>query len=317
MEATPVDWSRVVEARGSIGLYLPVPVLGDLWAGLTSPLMRDALVPIVLPMGLFNVLGSLQNIESAEAAGDSYPAMPCMAVNGIGSVVAATLGSCFPTTIYIGHPGWKALGARSGYSILNAVFFAVLALGGLTYFVGSLIPIEAGMAIVLWIGIIITAQAFQVTDVRHAPAVAIGLFPAIAAWGLLILTQSLNAAAIAQGDFSLAASVLDSPAAFAAAGLRLDGFVAISQGFMLTCMIWAAMSAHLIDRDFRRAATWAAIGAALSFFGFVHAGSVTPAGGVYEIGFASGLPWAVGYALCGVFFLVAARLPTRPDPHAL
>ncbi len=80
-------------------------------------------------MGLFNVLGSLQNIESADAAGDAYPAMPCMAVNGLGSIVAAMLGSCFPTTIYIGHPGWKALGARSGYSILNAIFFAVLALG--------------------------------------------------------------------------------------------------------------------------------------------------------------------------------------------
>lgn len=317
MDATPVDWSRVVEARDSIGLYLPVPVLGDLYAGLTSPLMRDALVPVVLPMGLFNVLGSLQNIESADAAGDAYPAMPCMAVNGIGSIVAATLGSCFPTTIYIGHPGWKALGARSGYSVLNAIFFAVLALGGLTYFVGSLIPIEAGMAIVLWIGIIITAQAFQVTDVRHAPAVAIGLFPAIAAWGLLVLTQTLNAAAVAESNFTLASSVLGQPGAFSAAGLRLDGLVAISQGFMLTCMIWAAMSAHLIDRDFRRAAVWAGLGTVLSFFGFIHAGHVTPSGGVYEIGFASGLPWAVGYALCGLFFVAAARFPTRPDPHGL
>jgi AGZA family xanthine/uracil permease-like MFS transporter len=316
-ETTPVDWSHVVQARASIGLYLPVPVLGDLYAGLTSPLMRAALVPVVLPMGLFNVLGSLQNIESADAAGDAYPAMPCMAVNGIGSIVAATLGSCFPTTIYIGHPGWKALGARSGYSILNAVFFAVMALGGLTYLVGSLIPIEAGMAIVLWIGIIITAQAFQVTDVRHAPAVAIGLFPAIAAWGLLVLTQSLNAAAVAQGNLALPSSVLDSPAAFSAVGLRLDGFVAISQGFMLTCMIWSAMSAHLIDRQFARAAVWAGIGAGLSFFGFIHAGRVTPAGGVYDIGFASGLPWAIGYALCGLFFLAVARFPMRPDPHDL
>lgn len=316
-DTTLVDSSRVAEARDAIGLYLPVPVLGDLYAGLTSPLMREALVPIILPMGLFNVLGSLQNIESAEAAGDSYPTMPCMAVNGIGTLVAAALGSCFPTTIYIGHPGWKALGARSGYSILNAAFFAVLALGGLTYFIGSLIPIEAGMAIVLWIGIIITAQAFQVTDVRHAPAVAVGLFPAIAAWGLLILTQTLNAASIAQGNFGLAAAVLESPAAFTAAGLRLEGLVAISQGFMLTCMIWAAMSAHLIDRDFVRAAAWAGIGAVLAFFGFVHAGDVTPAGGVYEIAFGSGVPWAVGYALCALFFLAAARFPTRDGLHGL
>ena len=258
--ATPVDWARVVEASGSVGFYPPVPVLGDLYAGLTSPLMGAALVPVILPMGLFNVLGSLQNIESAEAAGDKYPAMPCMAVNGVGSLVAAGLGSCFPTTIYIGHPGWKALGARSGYSILNAIFFAVLALFGLTYFIGSLIPIEAGMAIVLWIGVIITAQAFQATDMRHAPAVAVGLFPAIAAWGLLIMTQSLNAAGVAQGLPNLAADTLANPAAFLAVGLQLDGLVAISQGFMLTCMVWAAISSHLIEGEFHRAAAWRRLG---------------------------------------------------------
>lgn len=308
---TPVDWSEAVTAGRSLGLYLPVPVLGDLWSGLTSPVMREALVPVVLPMGLFNVLGSLQNIESAEAAGDTYPTMPCMLINGVGSLIAAALGSCFPTTIYIGHPGWKALGARSGYSILNAIFFAVLALFGLTHFVGSLIPIEAGMAIVLWIGVVITAQAFQATDIRHAPAVAVGLFPAIAAWGLLVLTQALNAAGAAQGDSGLAARVLAEPAAFAVAGLQLDGLVAISQGFMLTCMIWAAMSAHLIDRQFGHAATWAAIGAGLAFFGFIHAGGVTPAGGVYDIGIATGWPWAIGYTLCAVFFAIASTFKTR------
>jgi len=306
LDSSPVAWDRVVDASSSIGLYLPVPVLGDLYAGLTSPLMRDALVPVVLPMGLFNVLGSLQNIESAEAAGDSYPTMPCMAVNGVGSLVAAALGSCFPTTIYIGHPGWKALGARSGYSILNAVFFAVLALFGLTHFVGSLVPIEAGMAIVLWIGVVITAQSFQATDIRHAPAVAVGLFPAIAAWGLLVLTQTLNAAGVALGDGGLAVRVLADPGAFAVAGLLLDGFVAISQGFMLTCMIWSAMSAHLIDREFVRAAVWAFVAGVLAFFGFVHAGGVTPAGGVYDLGFGTGWQWAVGYVLCGAFFALAS-----------
>ena len=76
-------------------------------------------------MGLFNVLGSLQNIESAEAAGDSYPTMPCAGGERHRLGRAAAFGSCFPTTIYIGHPGWKELGARSGYSVLNGVFFAV------------------------------------------------------------------------------------------------------------------------------------------------------------------------------------------------
>lgn len=301
---TPVDAATLGEATGTVGFYLPIPMVGDLVAGLTHPLAMDYLVPVMVPMGLFNVLGSLQNIESAEAAGDSYRTMPSLAVNGAGTMVAAALGSCFPTTIYIGHPGWKGLGARSGYSVLNGVFFAVMALFGLTWLVNAVVPMEAGMAIVLWIGIVITAQAFQATGDKHAPAVAVGLFPAIAAWGLLILGQVLGAVNNATGDFGLAERVLQDPAAFARAGIHLDGLVAISQGFMITCMVWAAASAHLIDRRFRQAAAWLGVGAVCSFFGFVHAGHMTPAGGVYDIGLATGWKWSVGYLLAGGFFLV-------------
>jgi len=300
---SPVSSEMVGEAGRTVGFYLPLPVIGDLIAGCTHPITYGFIIPVMVPMGIFNILGSLQNIESAEAAGDSYPTMPCLAVNGIGSMVAAMLGSCFPTTIYIGHPGWKGLGARSGYSVLNGIFFLLMALFGLTYFVNALIPMEAGMAIVLWIGIIITAQAFQATPSDHAPAVAVGLFPAIAAWGLLILGQTLGATNMAIGDFTIADQVLQNKEAFNASGLHLDGLVAISQGFMLTCMIWSAISAHLIDRKFRQAAWWALIAAGLAFFGFVHAGEMTSAGGTYDIGFASGWPWATGYLLCALFFL--------------
>ncbi|MGH7788940.1 MAG: NCS2 family permease, partial [Candidatus Binatia bacterium] len=200
----PVSAARLSAAAGTVGFYWPVPAIGDMLAGLSHPLLRQYLIPVVLPMGLFNILGSLQNIESADAAGDRYPTLPSLTVNGLGSVVAACFGSCFPTTIYIGHPGWKGLGARSGYSVLNGIFFAVIALAGLTDLINALIPMEAGMAIVLWIGIVITAQAFQATPPAHAPAVAFGLFPAIAAWGLLVLTQTLGAAGAVAGDPGLA-----------------------------------------------------------------------------------------------------------------
>jgi AGZA family xanthine/uracil permease-like MFS transporter len=299
---TPVHVELVGRAFASAGFYPPVPVISDLFAGLRDPLTLRFLVPVILPMGLFNVLGSLQNLESAEAAGDGYPTAPCLTVNGLGSVVAACLGSCFPTTIYIGHPGWKALGARAGYSILNGVFFTVVALLGLSHAISAILPIESGMAIVLWIGIVITAQAFVATPARHAPAVALGLFPAIAGWGAVILTQTLSAAGFASGDFTLADRVLAKPEAFMSAGLRLDGLVALSQGFMLSCLVWSAASASLIDRKFMLAMRFMLIGAALSFFGFIHAGSLSAAGSIYDIRFASGWRWAIGYLLAAAFF---------------
>ncbi len=270
-------------------------------------------MPVMLPMGLFNILGSLQNIESAEAGGDAYPTAPSLAVNGAGSIVAAVFGSCFPTTIYIGHPGWKALGARAGYSILNGVFFTVVTIGGLTGLIAALVPLEAGMAIVLWIGLVITAQAFRTTPPPHAPAVAVGLFPAIAAFGAVLVTQTLGAAGIASGDPALAATALEQPQAFAISGLHLEGLTALAQGFMFTCVVWSAASAEIIDRRFGRAATWLFAGGVLAFFGLVHAGTMGPAGVVPDIGLGTGWRWAVGYALGGLFLAAMALWASRSN----
>ncbi|MBM4363010.1 MAG: NCS2 family permease, partial [Deltaproteobacteria bacterium] len=314
-ETTPVSRQALGEALGTVGFHFPLPVIGELVRGLTDPLTRDFLVPVILPMGLFNVLGSLQNLESAEAAGDRFPTAPSMAVNGLGSVVAAAFGSCFPTTLYIGHPGWKALGARAGYSVLNAGFFAVVALSGVTHLISALVPIEAGMAIVLWIGIVITAQAFDATPRAHAPAVAVGLFPAIAAWGALVLTQTLGAAGLATADRGLAARVLADPGAFVMNGLRLPGLVALSQGFMITCLVWSAASACLIDRRLDRAALWLLVGAVAAFFGFIHAGRLEPTGGAYDIGFGTGARWALAYAAGAAFLWVAARVGREHAGH--
>lgn len=314
-ESTPVSTRALSEATTTIGFYWPTLMLSDLLAGLIDPLTRDFLVPVILPMGLFNVLGSLQNIESAEAAGDRFPTAPSMVMNGLGSVVAAAFGSCFPTTIYIGHPGWKALGARSGYSLLNAAFFVFVALSGITHWISALVPIEAGMAIVLWIGIVMTAQAFNATPREHAPAVAFGLFPAIAAWGALILTQTLGAAGAALGDFGVAAKVLAQPNAFFMNGLRLDGLVALSQGFMITCVVWSAACACLIDRQLNTAARWMLVGAIASFFGFIHAGHMEPTGGAYTIGFGTGTRWAIGYVLCAAFLWLMSRIGREHAAH--
>ena len=184
----PMSPEAVRQAWGERALHLPI------WSGpvIWQVLQHDwsQIIPflsVIIPMGLFNVIGSLQNIESAEAGGDVFATGPSLAVNGIGTIAAALFGSCFPTTIYIGHPGWKALGARAGYSTLNGLFATAVCLTGTVGLISKVVPIEAGIAIVLWIGIVITAQAFQTSPIRHAPAAAIGLFPAIAAWGLTIV----------------------------------------------------------------------------------------------------------------------------------
>lgn len=286
----------------SLGFYFPVPVFGDLLAGLSTD---DAItyLSVIVPMGVFSVLGSLQNIESAEAAGDTFPTAPSLAVNGVGTIAAALFGSCFPTTIYIGHPGWKALGARAGYSILNAVFFTVLCLTGTLAVVAWLVPIEAGMAIVLWIGIIMATQSFDATPRHHAPAVVLGLLPGLGAWGVLMVKDGLRA-----GGTTFSPELAEK---MAASGNYIAGGFALEQGFIFTAMILSAATVNLIERRFVGAAMWCLAAAALSSVGLMHSYAFTPADSVAAFGVPA-WSWMFGYMAMAAVFLGARWLTAGP-----
>jgi len=141
-----------------ISLHLPTPALFELASAMAAPELIG-FMSVIIPMGLFNLVGSLQNLESAEAAGDQYEVRSSLAANGIGTIAAACFGSCFPTTIYIGHPAWKSMGAGAGYSVANGLIISILCFLGLAGFAIALIPVEAGAAILLWIGLTIAAEA--------------------------------------------------------------------------------------------------------------------------------------------------------------
>ena len=246
-------------------------------------------------MGIFNVLGSVQNLESAEAAGDRYAVRPALAVNGLGTIVVALFGSCFPTTIYIGHPAWKAMGARAGYSIVNGAVVTVLCLTGGVTLVLNVIPLEATIGILLWIGIIITGQSFQEVPPKHALAVAFGLIPSLAAWALLLIETALRAAG---------SSLYEAAPKFGG-DLYIRGVIALNQGFLLSSMVLAAVLVYVIERRFLKAAAWTAVAAVLSFIGLIHGYRLTEKGVQNAFGLDSeeGLKFAVMYGLSALALL--------------
>ncbi len=274
MTGVSVSTSSVAAAWEQRGWHLPQLALGALRAVFDLP-PREwvGYLSVIVPMGLFNVIGSLQNIESAEAAGDRFSTFSSLAANGVGTIAAALFGSCFPTTIYIGHPGWKGLGARAGYSTLNGIVITAVCLTGTVSLLSAVVPVEAGISIVLWVGIIITAQAFQTTPHEHAPAVAVGLFPAIAAWGATVAQGAFIAAGGATVHHAL--SAIEPPFLKGQAtelnGFLLHGLIVVERGYIFTCMILAAITAFLIDRRFFSAAAWSLVAALFSAIGLTHA----------------------------------------------
>jgi AGZA family xanthine/uracil permease-like MFS transporter len=287
-----------------IGMKSPRLELGAIANGFSAGYLIE-FVPVIVPMALFNVIGSLQNLDSAAAAGDDYPTVPSLVANGLGTLLGAACGSPFPTTIYIGHPGWKALGARVGYSVLNGVFFTILCLSGTTAVVSFFIPIEAGMAIVLWIGIVMVSQAFQATPRAHAPAVTIGLLPGIAAFGALLLKAGLRVAGMGTESNPFGPEILTS---LRGADIAAHGLFALEQGFLLTSMIWAALTVQVIERRFARAALWGLSAAVLSTFGMIHTYRFTQGDTVAALSFDIRSPFVIGYALLASLLLLGQWL---------
>lgn len=300
-------------------VYFPWPVPGELLAALGGGHIV-AYLSVVIPIGLLGVLASLQNIESASVAGDEYPVRASLVVNGLGTLAGALFGSPFPTSIYIGHPAWKKLGARAGYSVLNGVAVTVVCLTGSMAALTWLIPAEAGVAIILWIGVIIAAQAFEVTEKRHLVAVVVGLFPGLAAWTMLVVKTALAAA----GAGNPGGPVLDAGLVRAAhaAGAYLGGGFALEQGFLYSAMIWSAIVVCIVDRRWNRAAIWSLVGALLAASGLMHSYVLTGRDTAIDLPLldwlsghrAPGSPLfpaggaALGYTLAALLFLGAKKM---------
>ena len=332
---TALGWLTGAAPTGSnpfaeAGFFLPLPVISDLVAGLSGNNILPFL-SIILPMGLLSGLASLQNIESASAAGDSYPERSSLIVNGIGTVAASLFGSAFPTSIYIGHPGWKSMGARAGYSTLNGIFVTIICLTGTISLVAWAIPIEAGLAIFIWIGMVLAAQAFEVTPRRHYIAVVLGMIPGIIAWSVTLLKSSLRATG--HGTVEGFTFSPEHISLLRSANVFIEGGFALEQGFLYTAMILSAITVYIIDRKFIRAASWSLAAALLCLIGLMHAYQYTGSDTVVHLplldAFSFGLaatpqswrelfpawPWAGGYAISAAIFLAVNYLASQRNPH--
>jgi len=285
-----------------LGIHLPRPVnvfeflrQGEGWKYLS----------IILPMSALDTIVSLQILESVKVAGDDYPTWPSLLVNGLATLGAAAFGSPFPTTLYFGHMAHKAYGARVGYSILNGVATLLICITGLISPILHFVPLEVVAIVIVWFGLVMVAQAFQEIPKSHCIAVAFGLLPMLAAWGLQLVDLALRKAG---------SSLLQAAPTFGEE-LAIYGLIALSQGALLVSMVWAAAIAYMLDRRFLPAAGWLLAGSVLSFFGLIHAYELNSAGIVNKLGIFAAPEFTISYA-AGALFLAGCHFYIRRFPSA-
>jgi adenine/guanine/hypoxanthine permease len=254
---------KLGQSLATFGFSIPLPAFGHVFSGFE---FLGIILVTAIPFGIYDLVEALDNVESAAAAGDEFPTTRVLTADGIVSLIGCLMGNPFINAVYIGHPGWKAMGGRIGYSAATGVIVIVLAWFGVIAVLMALVPIVAISPILLYIGMLIGSQAFQETPHRHAPAIVLAIIPNIAAWGKTQIDNALGAAGT-----NAAAVGIDK---LEGVGVLYHGLELVGGGAILGGLVLGAMAAFIIDRAFYRAAGFAAAGALLTFFGFMHGEAV-------------------------------------------
>jgi AGZA family xanthine/uracil permease-like MFS transporter len=282
---------HAVAAAGEWRLALPWPTLawldaiGETWAALS----------IALPFALATVIGGIDNTESAIAAGDTYRTRDVLLTEALATIVAGIAGGVVQNTPYVGHPAYKAMGARAAYTLATGLVIGLGAMVGIVSILVGIVPEAAVAPILIFVGVEITAQAFLATPARHAPAVALAFIPTTAALVLIQLASILGALGLGPG-------AIQGQAAATVETLRLLG-----NGFILTALLWGAAAAMIIDRRLLAAAGTLAVASLASLCGVIHSPLVS--GGIFWPGQA-GSTWpgllAGGYGLLAALLVLLA-----------
>jgi AGZA family xanthine/uracil permease-like MFS transporter len=117
-----------------------------------------------------------------------------MLANGLASMLGCLMGNPFPVTVYVGHAGWKAMGASIGYTLASGVTMFIVPLFGLGAFMLAIIPMTAIVPILVFIGVVTANQVVRETPKVEVPVIFICLFPWIANWALTMMNSVMGAA---------------------------------------------------------------------------------------------------------------------------
>jgi adenine/guanine/hypoxanthine permease len=264
---TGLSPQAVTDSFAQVGLHLPVPG-SEVLSGLTNVL---PLLVTAIPLGVYNFTEGMNNVESASVAGDNYNLRHILLADGAGAVVGSFLGSPFPPAVYIGHPGWKAVGGRIGYSLATGVVIALICLLGLVGLFLAVIPRAALFPILLFIGLVIGSQAFQTSRAKYAPAIVLAIVPNIAQWAQTLVDGALGAAGTSAREVGFQA--------LGAQGVLYAGLERLGAGAVLAGLMLGAIAYFVIAKEYSRAIVYTLIAGALAVVGLIH----DPAGLIFQV----------------------------------
>jgi adenine/guanine/hypoxanthine permease len=258
-----MEFGAVIESVSSLKLNGPTLSITDIFYGIKN--IKDFL-PIILPLQIANFLTTLQGLESAAVAGDKYPVRSSMTMDGVGTIIGAMFGNPFPTTVYYGHPSWKELNARAGYSVLNGITYLIIGMTGAVGVLTAIIPFQAVMPVLVFVGFSMSVQTFSETNKHHVGAIMIAFIPLIAQY----VETGVNATLTAVGTDLVTVGY----EAFGVASFPIRGIVSLSQGAFLSSLLLAAWMVNVVERKWLISSIYAMSLSLCAAIGLIHSPQV-------------------------------------------
>ena len=277
----------------------PVPYFGDLIIGLQHLFNHMELFLVLIPVQIYNFIETMNNVESAESAGDEYPVAVCQVTDGVGTMIGALFGSPFPTTVYIGHPVYKAMKARCGYVLGVGIVFFLAATFGLLAFLSNLIPLSAAAPILVFVAISLISHSATSVKKSHIIAIILAMMPHVSSF-IMVKWGSMMNALRDVGAQNL--PNLTDPAmviAMSQQGAHLLGHQALSQGAIITGLVWGSIVANVIDAQFKHAGWFSIAAAIMASIGILHSATLHMPHLTGIVG---------GYLMIGAFLLIYPRV---------
>ncbi len=252
-----------------------------------------------IPFGIYDLVEAMDNVESASAAGDSFPTTARTHSRRGHQLLRLHDGQSLYQCHLYRPSGLEGHGRPAGLLGRHPVWvMLVLCSLGILSTITALVPVISILPILLYIGMLIGSQAFQETPARHAPAIVLALVPQIASWAKSQIDNALGAAGTSASKLGIETLTQNS--------VLYDGMSTLGGGATLVGIILGSITVFIIDQKLAKAAAFAAAGAILTFFGLMHSDT---------IGFAMTPKVAAGYLFIGVVLLVLAKFATlEPKP---
>ena len=299
-----------------MALYVPVPSFGGVDELFGRSLFYMA---IIVPFALLITVSTINLTAGANLLGDDLKSGELIRVDAGATIIGAIFGSVVQTTPYFGHATYKRLGAHRVYALGVAVVLAVGGVLGVIGFLIKVLPDAAIKPILIVVACDIVRLAFKGVQVRHSPAVAFAIMPAILNFAFVKVSELMRHVDTGLKELQSAAASLNEAAqqvitqatAFIPADW-LQGYIllgALSRGYILTGLLWAAVVAFVIDRQLMRSAFVLVLSAALSLFGVIH--SVLPNSAIYfpwQLDVADPLVAELPYHLAGGYLLAGLTI---------